>query len=99
MYARNRMNTLKTLFFYSLILFTGQVQAKNVILIIGDGMDDHQITAARNYLYGAQGKTILDDMPLRSAVQVITVSEENPKQVVYVADSANSATSMATGFD
>lgn len=98
------MKNLKFLTVYcltlcSLLFFTGQVQAKNVILIIGDGMDDHQITAARNYLYGAQGKTILDDMPLRSAVQVITVSEQNPEQVVYVADSANSATSMATGID
>jgi alkaline phosphatase len=69
----------------------------NVILIIGDGMDDQQITAARNYLHGAQGHTILDTMPVRSAVQVLTVSNEDPSQVIYVADSANSATAMATG--
>ena len=33
---------------------------RNVILIIGDGMDDHQITIARNYLVGAQGRLTLD---------------------------------------
>ena len=71
--------------------------AKNVILIIGDGMDDQQITAARNYLHGAQGRTILDTMPIRAAVQVLTVSDENPAQPIYVADSADSATAMATG--
>jgi alkaline phosphatase len=71
--------------------------AQNVILIIGDGMDDQQITAARNYLHGARGKTILDTMPIRSAVQVLTVDNEDPTQNIYVADSANSATALATG--
>lgn len=73
------------------------VQAKNVILIIGDGMDDQQITAARNYLHGAQGLTILDTLPIRSAVQVLTQDELSPETPIYVADSANSATAMATG--
>jgi len=73
------------------------VHAQNVILIIGDGMDDQQITAARNYLHGAQGKTILDTMPIRSAVQVLTVDNDAPDKPVYVADSANSATALATG--
>jgi alkaline phosphatase len=70
---------------------------RNVILIIGDGMDDQQITIARNYLAGAQGKLVLDDMPVRSTSQVLTVDEQSPATPVYVADSANSATSMATG--
>ena len=30
-------------------------QAKNVILLIGDGMGDSEITAARNYAEGAGG--------------------------------------------
>ena len=71
--------------------------AQNVILIIGDGMDDQQITAARNYLHGSNGQTILDTMPIRTAVQVLTVDNEHPEKAVYVADSANSATAMATG--
>ncbi len=68
-----------------------------VILIIGDGMDDNQITIARNYLVGHDGRLRLDDMPMRSAVQVQTLSEDDPAVPVYVADSANSATSMASG--
>ena len=68
---------------------------RNVILFIGDGMGDQQITIARNYLAGARGRILLDDMPLRSAVQVLTVDAQG--KPIYVADSANSATSMATG--
>jgi alkaline phosphatase len=78
-----------------LLLLVTPVSARNVILFIGDGMDDHQITIARNYLLGAHGRLALDRMPLRAAVQVLTVDEQG--QPVYVADSANSATSMATG--
>lgn len=71
---------------------------RHVILIVGDGMDDHQITIARNYLKGARGKLLLDQMPLRAASQILTQDEETPAKPVYVADSANSATSMATGI-
>ena len=69
----------------------------NVILLIGDGMDDVQISIARNYLAGSGGRLVLDSLPGRGAVQVLTVKEEDPSQFVYVADSANSATAMATG--
>ncbi len=72
-------------------------QRKNVILIIGDGMDDQQITIARNYLKGARGKLLMDQLPLRSVSQILTQDDEAPSKPVYVADSANSATSMATG--
>jgi alkaline phosphatase len=72
--------------------------APKVILIIGDGMDQNQITIARNYLAGLNGRLTLDTMPFRGAVQVQTVSEEDPGLPEYVADSANTATSMATGI-
>ncbi len=82
------------------LLVTGAAAAvaespRNVILFIGDGMGDQQITIARNYLAGAQGKLLLDELPFRAAVQVLTVDEQGKPE--YVADSANSATSMATG--
>jgi len=84
-----------------LLIFLGGLSvpaiAGNVILIIGDGMDDSQITIARNYLVGSRSKLLVDKLPLRSAVQVLTVDEDNPQQPLYVADSANSATSIATG--
>lgn len=70
---------------------------RNVILIIGDGMDDQQITIARNYLKGMEGALLLDSLPMRGAVQILTYADTTDKTPVYVADSANTATSMATG--
>lgn len=70
---------------------------RNVILIIGDGMDSQQITAARNYLVGAQGYLNVDRMPKRSAAQVLSVSDANPDKAVYVSDSASGGTALATG--
>ena len=69
--------------------------SRNLILIIGDGFDDQHVTMGRNYLAGMSGKLILDKMPYRASVQVETVSEQG--QPLYVADSANTATSLATG--
>ena len=71
--------------------------ARNVILFIGDGMDDHQITIARNYLKGVNGRLIIDQLPVRSAVQVLTIDESDPTLPLYVADSACSGTAMSTG--
>ena len=83
--------------FTFLIFTTSAALAQNVILIIGDGMDDHQITMARNYLHGAKGLLTLDTLPVRAAVQVVTLDHNDPSKVIYVADSANSATAIATG--
>ena len=69
--------------------------SRNLILIIGDGFDDQHVTMGRNYLVGMSGKLILDTMPYRASVQVETISEHG--QPLYVADSANTATSLATG--
>jgi alkaline phosphatase len=69
-----------------------------VVLIIGDGMDQHQITIARNYLAGYEGWLTLDTLPIRSSVHTQTVLEENPAAPEYVPDSANTATSMASGI-
>ena len=55
--------------------------AGNVILIIGDGMDDHQVTIARNYLVGSRGKLTLDQLPLRSTAQVLSVDALLPRQL------------------
>ena len=72
-------------------------QPHQVILIIGDGMGDQQITIARNYLAGAQGTLLLDEMPLRSTSQVLTIEDKVDGKPVYVGDSANTATTMASG--
>ncbi|MDH5311727.1 MAG: alkaline phosphatase [Gammaproteobacteria bacterium] len=71
--------------------------APRVILFIGDGMDDQQITIARNYLVGSRGRLVLDAMPYRGAAQVLTVDEADPRIPVYVGDSASGGTALATG--
>jgi alkaline phosphatase len=70
---------------------------RQVILIIGDGMDEQQLTIARNYLQGAAGTLLLDQLPLRAAVQILTIEDSAQGKPVYVADSANTASTMATG--
>jgi alkaline phosphatase len=76
---------------------TADTEPRHVILIIGDGMDEHQVTIARNYLKGARGRLLMDTLPMRGAAQVLTVEDREDGGPVYVADSANTATSMATG--
>ena len=76
---------------------TSAAQSRQVILIIGDGMDEQQITIARNYLKGAAGQLQLDQLPVRSSMQILTTEDQPDGKSVYVADSANTATSMATG--
>ncbi|MGB1141470.1 MAG: alkaline phosphatase [Halioglobus sp.] len=75
----------------------GASDSRQVILIIGDGMDEQQVTIARNYLFGAGGKLLLDTLPMRGAAQVVTIEDEEGGRPIYVGDSANTATSMATG--
>lgn len=77
---------------------SSETAAPKVILLIGDGMDQHQITIARNYLAGYDGRLTLDGMPARSSVQIQTLAEENPRLPEYVPDSGNTATSMAAGI-
>ena len=68
---------------------------RNIILIIGDGFDDQHVTMGRNYLAGISGQLGLDTMPFRAAIQIETIDDDG--QPLYVADSANTATSLATG--
>jgi len=70
---------------------------RRVILLIGDGMDDQQVTIARNYLHGASGALLLDSLPLRASVQVLATEDRVNGAPVYVSDSANTATAIATG--
>lgn len=71
--------------------------AKNVILLIGDGMGDAEITAARNYAEGAGGffKGI-DALPLTGQYTHYSLDKKTHKPD-YVTDSAASATAWSTG--
>lgn len=71
--------------------------AKNIILLIGDGMGDSEITAARNYAEGAGGffKGI-DALPLTGQYTHYSLDKKTGKPD-YVTDSAASATAWTTG--
>ncbi len=72
-------------------------RARNVILLVGDGMGDSEITIARNYHVGAAGRLALDLLPLTGAYTTHCVHEANPSLPDYVGDSAATATAWATG--
>src|SRR5262249_56544346 len=71
--------------------------ARNVILFIGDGMGDSEITAARNYAVGAAGRLAMDSLPLTGEYTTYAVQELDPALPDYVTDSAASGTGWATG--
>ena len=72
-------------------------KVKNVILFIGDGTSDSEITAARNYAEGASGYFKgLDVLPFTGAYTTYSVDEKT-KTINYVTDSAASATAWASG--
>ncbi len=70
--------------------------ARNVILLIGDGMGDSEITSARNYEYGADGRLPgIDALPLTGQYTTFSLTEDGTPD--YVTDSAASGTGWATG--
>ncbi len=72
-------------------------KAKNVILIIGDGMGDSEITVARNYLEGAGGAFPgIDALPLTGQMTHYSVNKDTGKPD-YVPDSAATGTAWASG--
>ncbi|MBH2997360.1 alkaline phosphatase [Serratia marcescens] len=71
--------------------------AKNVILLIGDGMGDSEITAARNYAEGAGGYFKgIDALPLTGQYTHYSLDKKTHKPD-YVTDSAASATAWTSG--
>ncbi|MEP6916159.1 MAG: alkaline phosphatase [Acidobacteriota bacterium] len=73
-------------------------RAKNVILFLGDGMGDSEITSARNYQVGANGRLWMDTLPFTGEYTTYALQESNPGLIDYVTDSAASGTGWATGF-
>ena len=74
--------------------------AKNVILLIGDGMGDSEITSARNYAYGAGGTLPgIDALPLTGQYTTYSVYRDgaNKGKPDYVPDSAATGSAWATG--
>ncbi|WP_333572951.1 alkaline phosphatase [Sphingomonas sp.] len=70
---------------------------RNVILMIGDGMGDSEITIARNYAEGAGGYFKgIDALPFTGQYTHYSLDRETGKPN-YVTDSAASATAWASG--
>ncbi|CAI0950957.1 alkaline phosphatase [Serratia quinivorans] len=70
---------------------------KNVILLIGDGMGDSEITSARNYAEGAGGYFKgIDALPLTGQYTHYSLDKKTHKPN-YVTDSAASATAWSSG--
>jgi alkaline phosphatase len=72
-------------------------RAKNIIFLLGDGMGDSEITAARNYQAGAAGRLAMDTLPFTGAVTTYALQESDPSKPDYVTDSAAGGTAWATG--
>ncbi|GHC60750.1 alkaline phosphatase [Streptomyces cinnamoneus] len=73
----------------------GPKKAKNVILLIGDGMGDSEITLARDYTVGAAGRLTMDKFPMTGTYTTYSVDKNGKPD--YVTDSAASGTGWATG--
>ena len=71
--------------------------ARYVILFVGDGLGDSEITAARNYAVGPGGRLALDTLPLTGAYTTYSVLESDPAVPDFVPDSAATGTAWATG--
>ncbi len=72
-------------------------RARNVILFIGDGMGDSEITVARNYLRGAGGFFPgIDALPLTGQMTHYSVNKDTGKPD-YTPDSAATGTAWSTG--
>ncbi|MBS4103328.1 alkaline phosphatase [Tsukamurella paurometabola] len=72
-------------------------KAKNVILVIGDGTANQELTLARNYEWGAGGKIPgIDELPLSGDYTTYAL-DKNTKKPDYTTDSAASGSAWATG--
>ncbi|MFL2002038.1 alkaline phosphatase [Microbacterium sp. A1-JK] len=70
--------------------------AKNVILLIGDGMGDSEITVARNYAQGAAGTFAgIDALPLTGQYVHWAVNPDGTPN--YASESASTASAWSTG--
>ncbi|EGD53839.1 alkaline phosphatase [Gordonia neofelifaecis] len=74
-----------------------QTGAKNVILVIGDGTANQELTLARDYQWGAGGQIPgIDQLPLTGDYTTYSINKDTRKPD-YTTDSAASGTGWATG--
>jgi alkaline phosphatase len=75
----------------------GGLSDNNVILMIGDGMGDSEITIARNYEVGAAGRLAMDELPFTGSMTTYSVFETDPSMPDYDPESASTSTAWSTG--
>lgn len=85
-----RRTLVLLLLLFSIFAIEARPRARNVILIIGDGMGIGAVTAARCAGPGAKGQLVLDTMPVTGLVKTHSADK-------LVTDSAASGTALATG--
>jgi alkaline phosphatase len=72
-------------------------RARSVILLLGDGMGDSEITIARNYQVGAAGRLAMDTLPFTGAYTTYSVRKDQPSMPDYTPDSSATASAWSTG--
>lgn len=70
---------------------------KNVILLIGDGMGESEITAARNYIGATTARLKMDSIPFRGVATTYAVNDAAATRPGFVNDSAGGASQWSTG--
>src|ERR1700742_5012933 len=73
---------------------------KNIILFIGDGMGEQEVTSGRYYAKGATGRLNMDALRLRGDVTTYNVgpAAQAPYPPNYVPDSAPTASAWSSGI-
>jgi alkaline phosphatase len=56
-------------------------RARNVIMFLGDGMGDSEITSARNYQAGANGSLWMDTLPFTGEHTTYALQESHPSLI------------------
>ncbi|HLG19382.1 MAG TPA: alkaline phosphatase [Bdellovibrionota bacterium] len=78
------------IFFFTLLVATSALAAKNIILFIGDGLGTTTITATRVYFRSARGNLAIDRLPYTAMLKTYASDK-------VVTDSAAAATALASG--
>ncbi|MDG1857578.1 MAG: alkaline phosphatase [Emcibacteraceae bacterium] len=74
-----------------------EAEPKNVILLIGDGMGEAEISVTRNYEFDSGPGLFIDAMENTASAIVISKRNDNAEKIAFVGDSASGGTALATG--
>lgn len=80
-----------------LLMPPAAAMATDIILMIGDGMGEAEIAAARAYQYGLDGRLYMERLPHQASAIVNALREDAAGIAEYVGDSASGGTALATG--